>query len=261
MLFVQQLELTDPRPARILRLVGNGMAARDAAAKTGISRKTVERWRQRVSGFGDAYNLAVTLSRDISPNGREALDRLVQTWAPGGLAEPVDPADPPPVELRQAEPSPAREPVSPIEPLSEPEQPRTERPACVDPDVLDAHGKEITTHVARRGEASPYTTARPPTRDEWLAEMAKLGLDKSQPERVRAVAIAAVSSGLNGGPVRVRGPAELEEVVAAAARGRDPGVPASVWQEARKSFLGPAPVAESEDESGDVVEFERAPPG
>jgi hypothetical protein len=128
----------------------------------------------------------------------------------------------------------------------------------IEPDVLDARGKTITTREGQKPErASPYTTDRPPTQAEWLAEMAKIGLDKKQPERVRAVAIAAVSSALNGGPVRGR-PAELEEVVAQAARerGREQGVPASVWQEARKNFLGPAP--EEDEQGGDVVEFEQA---
>jgi hypothetical protein len=94
-------------------------------------------------------------------------------------------------------------------------------------------------------------------REKFKKAMAKIGLDKKQPERVRAVAIAAVSSALNGGPVRGR-PAELEEVVAQAARerGREQGVPASVWQEARKNFLGPAP--EEAEQGGEVVEFEQA---
>jgi hypothetical protein len=253
------------------------MTARDAAAKIGINRKTVERWRQHLSGFGDAYTSAAKLSRVGTPEGRDALDLLVRTWTPGGLVSHVEtaaldelrgatvaligtgkvaPTEPPsPV----AEPPRAREPEPVIEPLPERKLPRVERTECVEPDVLDVRGKELTPHVARRDEISPYTTARPPTRDEWLAEMAKLSLDKTQPDRVRAVAIAAVSSGLNGGPVRAR-PADIEEVTTAAARerGRDPGVPASVWEEAKKNFLGPAPEPEA-TRSGDVVEFDRAP--
>jgi hypothetical protein len=261
-----QLDLTDTRPAAILRLVGEGKTARDAAAEVGINRKTVERWRQRVSGFGDAYDLAAQLSRDNSPEGRGSLDLLVRTWAPGGMVSRVSLEGPALVELREVaaaigETSQAAL-AEPPSTAAEPEPPRAERPACVEPDVLDARGEEISTQVSRRNEPSPYTTVRPPTRDEWLAEMAKLSLDKSQPERVRAVAIAAVSSGLNGGPVRVR-PAELEDVAGAAARerGREPGVPAGVWQEARKNFLGPAPdPAPEAQRGGDIVEFEQAKP-
>lgn len=226
---VVQPELTDTRPAAVLRLVGDGMTAREAAAKIGINRKTVERWRQRVPGFGNAYNRATQLSRDTSPEGREALDLLVQTWTPGGLVG---------------------------RPTSEPER------ACFDPDVLDARGNEITTQAARRDETSPYTTVRPPTRDEFHAMAAALMMDDRAPERLRMTAVAALSSGLNGGPVRAR-PVDLEDVAGAAARerGRDPGVPAAVWEEAKERFLGPAPDPAPEvEQSGDVVEFERSTP-
>jgi len=87
--------------------------------------------------------------------------------------------------------------------------------------------------------------------------MALLSKDSSQPAQVRAVAIAAVSSGVLGGPVRR--PVEAEQVPSQV-RGRDPGVPASVWKEARKNFLGPAPDDKPDAApGGDVVEFERAP--
>jgi hypothetical protein len=254
------------------------MTARDAAAKIGINRKTVERWRQRLVGFGDAYNLAAELSRDSTPEGRDALDLLVQTWTPGGLVDQVPHVNPAWVELREAaaylssagqsapaeppsavaDPTQAREPDHVIEPLAEREHERADRTECVDPDVLDARGKEIAAH-ARRAEPSPYTTVRPPTRDEFHAMAAALMMDERAPERLRVTAVAALSSGLNGGPVRARH-SDIEEVTTAAARerGRDPGVPASVWEEARKNFLGPAPEPEA-TRSGDVVEFDRAP--
>lgn len=257
---IVHLELLDTRLGSILRLVGTGTTAKDAASTLGISRKTMERWRKSVPRFGEAYARAVKLSRDESPSAPNELDLLVRTWTPGGLVAPTGVADAPPAAV--AQPSPAREPerLPALAPEPEPEPAK-----CVEPDVLDARGKELTK-VARRGpgsepedEPAPYTTARPPTPAEWLAEMAALSLNTSEPARVRAVAIAAVSSALHGGPVRGRpdvpGKVEVEKV-----GGREPGVPASVWEQARKNFLGPAPDAEPDDaRSGDVVELERAP--
>jgi hypothetical protein len=255
---IMQLAISDARPADVLRLVGNGATCTDAAAEIGVDRKTVTRWRQQVEGFGDAYDRAAELSRDESPQGRVALDLLVSAWTPGGLVttEVATPAGSETELLDQA--------VGVEDPPASPSEERVVvRPAYVEPDVLDARGKEITVQGRRRvaAEPSPYTTVRPPTREEWLAEMAAMAKDKKQPERVRVTAIAAVTSGLMGGPVRAR-PSDFEDatVAAAAARGRDPGVPASVWEEAKQRFLGPAPDPEAE-RSGDVVEFERAPPG
>jgi hypothetical protein len=169
----------------------------------------------------------------------------------------------PPVEALPAfspEPEPAREHLR-IEDSAPP-------PTCIEPDVLDASGTVLAVQGERRSAApiSPYTTVRPPTKDEWLAEMAALALDRKEPERVRVMAGVSVSALLQAG---VGGRwAKPEEVVDAAVaeaareRGRDPGVPASVWQEARQNFLGPAPEPASDStRSGDVVEFERAPPG
>lgn len=261
-----QLDVTDTRPASVLRLIGAGFTAKDAAHKVGVNRKTIARWRSGLAGFGEAYNRALLLSHDGGPVVREALDRLVREWTPGELLElhesaaqkEVAPAAPSPV----TDTSPASEPEH-VKPDPAPERPPAKRTTCVDPDVLDERGKELTSRVAHRPEPdpgpAPYTTARPPTPSEWTAEMAKLALDPSQPASVRAVAIAAVSSRLNGGPMRGQSPADIEEVTGTV-RGRDPGVPASVWKEARKNFLGPAPDAEPEAEPiGDVVEFERAP--
>lgn len=241
----------------------------------GISRKTIVRWRDRVPGFGEAYDRATALSRDGSAKAREELNLIVAAWTPGGIVE----AEP---ELA-SEPQPAAAPVLEAEPdlgvdplEREPEWVRervravVERaavrtePEVVEPDVLDAAGGEVSVR-SLRAPLAPYTKVRPPTRDEWLAEMAALAKDPEQPERVRVTAIAAVSSGLFGGPGgRSTRPADLDDatVAAAAARGRDPGVPASVWQEARRSFLGPAPAPEAtDDKGGEVVELEQATPG
>lgn len=195
----------------------------------GVNRKTVTRWRQGVVGFAAAYDRAVQLSRDESERARRELELLVLAWTPGGL-------------VTNAEQS------------------------VVDPDVLGADGSEITLQGALPSKpfVSPYTKVRPPTPDEWIAEMAAMAKDERQPERVRVTAIAAVTTGLLGGPGgRSRRPAELDDpamAAAAQARGRDPGVPASVWQEARRNFLGPAPAQADDSKGGDVVELEQATP-
>ena len=136
--------------------------------------------------------------------------------------------------------------------------PRAPRPVV--PDVLDSQGNALSVQGERPSAASPspYPTERPPTRDEFNVILTRLIVREKTPERVRAVAIAALNSSLPEGETRrgqVRTP-ELEEVAAQAARAREQGVPASVWQEARKNFLGPAP--EEAEQGGDVVEFEQA---
>lgn len=268
-MLVQQFPLDDHRPAEILRLVGEGATGKTAAKAIGISRKTITRWRERVNGFGQAYDRAASLSRDGSEKGRADLELLVAAWTPGGLVEPEPepqpPPEPAPLELQ---PEWVRERVHAVPELGrEPSEPvgfaATVAAAVVEPDVLDATGAEITVQGSLPVQlAAPWTKVRPPTCDEWIAQMAITATDKKQPERVRVTAIAAVSSALFGGPGgRSTRPADLDDVtVAAAARGRDPGVPASVWDQARRSFLGPAPDAD-DSEGGEVVDLERATPG
>jgi len=214
-----QFALDDQRPAAILRNIGNGMNAGEVSKLVGVDRSTVLRWKRGNPGFAAAFDRAAALSRDASPEGRETLDKLVAAWAPGGL----DRAWP--------------------------------RHLAVAVDVIGSDGRTIASGDGASGDAAadpsaPYTTRRPPTRDEWLAEMARLSLCPNTPERVRAVCIAAVTSGLLGGPgdrsSRPKGLDDLDVTEAArAARGREAGVPASVWVEARRNFLGPAPGDES----------------
>lgn len=262
----------DRRPAEILRLVGDGATGRDAAAKLGINRRTVIRWREQIAGFGEAYDRAAKLSREETAEAREELDQLVAAWTPGAAAKPDPEHEPDPETLKarlEREPEWVRERLRPLLKSDGPAEPTSvAAPSAVVPDVLDSSGAEITVHGSRppAKPASPYTTARPPTRDEWLAEMAAMAKDPKQPERVRVTAIAAVSTGLFGGPGgRSTRPADLDDVAMAAAaqgqaRGRDPGVPASVWQEARRNFLGPAPAPADDSKGADVVELEQATP-
>jgi hypothetical protein len=268
MVFVQ-LEPTDPRPAVVLRLVGDGLSGTETAAALGLNRKTLSRWRAGIEGFGDAYEQAVRLSFDQTPAGREALDLLVQTWTPEGIdafvtltatrSGSVPSSAPQPAS--QAEDSEEADPPAPGEssPMS---------PVRIDPVVLDARGRKITRSSRRVVDPSePYTKVRPPTRDEWLADMAAIALDETQPERVRVTAQASVTALLQPSPGRAPKLAgEVEDAAVAAAareRGRDPGVPASVWEDARQNFLGPATAAAPEtDKRGEVVEveFEQAAP-
>ena len=59
-----QLDVTDTRPASVLRLIGAGFTAKDAAHKVGVNRKTIARWRSGLAGFGEAYNRALLLSHE-----------------------------------------------------------------------------------------------------------------------------------------------------------------------------------------------------
>ena len=157
------------------------------------------------------------------------------------------------------EPDPAQGGVPVVDvPMPEAEQPELER---AEPAVLDTSGREIVIEpapgtVAVRRPKPPYTTVRPPTLAEWTATMAALAVDTNQPERIRLGAIASVTATLAGGPGgRLNRPVDDVAVAEAAReRGRDAGVPAQVWQQARENFLGPAP----EDAAG---ERDAHPPG
>jgi hypothetical protein len=251
----------DPRLAEVLRLVGEGKTCSAAAARVGLNRKTVQRWRTSIPGFGAAYDQAVQLSSK-GEDGRDLLELLTRSWmldAPDTLptrAPSVNEA------LRMIQNSARSKPSS--EPAATPseEAPVTaeRRSAAVEPDVLDAQGQEIAVQGERPEVAappSPYTTQRPPTRAEFNSMLAQLIMRDKTPERVRAVAIAALNSSLPDEPSRSRRLPEIEEPVVTTARAREQGVPASVWQEARRNFLGPAP-EDAQSEDGQIVELDQA---
>jgi transposase len=204
----------DARPAEILRLLGEGKTKQEAAALVGISRRTVSRWLAGLEGFADATERAQQLGRRGSTRASEQLAALVAEWTPGGLMgaslEKSEPSAPP---LRVAE-------VEEVEP--------------VEPDVLDAAGRRLNGPRRSRGP-------RPPTRDEWLAQLAAMATDEREAPAIRCAAIRCVTASLFGGPGRglARGEPVDTEVLAPAVE-RDRGVPASVWQDARRNFLGPA---------------------
>jgi hypothetical protein len=267
----------DPRPAKILRRIGAGGSVEQAADDAGINRKTIVRWRNTLHDFGEAYARVLYLASLGTEDARGKVDAIVRSWTPGGLVteaereafagpelEPEGGDGDPDIDLEtDADFEP--EPVPGVEVAMT----EVEQPAVTDPDVLSADGRELVVQPPvgsskPRRPKSPYTTTRPPTLAEWTATMAALAVDKDQPERIRLGAIASVTATLAGGPgARLNRPVDDVGVAEAAAeRGREPGVPASVWQEARHKFLGPAPEPEPDTtRSGDVVEFERAPPG
>jgi hypothetical protein len=228
--------------------MGVGWTIAAIAAELHLNRKTITRWRTSDGEFGEASERVMELARDGTPTALAEIDQLVAAWTPPprrlGLRE---------AELREAE----------LE-VAGPEE----------PEVIGRDGR-LVTRLAPGSGPSPrahddaYTTKRPPTAAEWLAEMAEIAKDPNEPERLRAVAMGCVSSALFGGPgmrVGVRqsdaGPSPAAEAAQEAARrerGRDAGVPARVWQEARQNFLGPAPepsAAAGEREQREQVEPE-----
>lgn len=271
---------TDSRPAQVLRRIGNGGTAEQAADDCKINRKTISRWRKTHKDFREAYARAVYLAGLGTEDARGKLDALVLAWTPGGLVTPAERAAlARPDGDAELEPETDFEPVpagaEPLDPaqgdvdevaVAGAEQPELER---VEPDVLGADGRELVivpkvgAGGPRRPKPHPYTTTRPPTLAEWTATMAAIAVDVNQPERVRLGAIASVTATLAGGPgARLNRPVDDVAVAEAAReRGREAGVPATVWQEAKRNFLGPAPAPAAEaEQGGDVVGFERAPP-
>lgn len=223
--------LTDARPGEVLRLISHGATVAEQADRVGVTRQTIARWHRSIDGFAEAaarIRFLVTVDTEVA---RDEIDDIVQSWAPGGLSAFA-------------------------EPVANPKAP------VVNPDVLDSTGREVG---APAPGGVPYPVVRAPDQDEVLAIAAKIAMDTNEPERLRAVALAGLLSARCGGPVRFGKPSD--EITAAAEsaareRGRDPGVPASVWQEARENFLGPAPEPEpGAEQSGDIVGFERVPSG
>lgn len=213
-------------------MIGDGESLTSAAAACGVNRKTVYRWRSALPGFGEALDRVLALSADGSPRARREVENVVRAWAPSSVLEHESAL----------------------------------------PDVLGRDGRVLVSGERDEQEGQReqpggqiYTSKRPPTRDEWIAMMTALALDPAQPERLRLGAMASVSTALGSGPAGRAGrgsdrvaeqqAAEQQEAAQEAAqreKGRDPGVPASFWQEAREKFLGPPAAA-----TGDVIDFYR----
>jgi len=205
-------------------MIGDGESLTAAAAACGVNRKTVYRWRAALPGFGDALDRVLALSADGSPRARREVENVVRAWAPSGVPE--------------------REHESAL------------------PDVLGRDGRVLVSgeRVEQEGQLEQpggqiYTSKRPPTRDEWIAMMTDLALDPAQPDRLRLGAMASVSTALGNGPAGRAGRAsdrvaELQaaeqQEAAQREKGRDAGIPASVWHEARQNFLGPPAAATGE---------------
>jgi hypothetical protein len=262
---------TDVRLALILRRLGAGGTISDAGLDAGVSRKTILRWRSPgawcVPGFREACDRVTALASAGTHHTRAEIERIVLAWTPSGGDDVFD------GELEADE----QECWADAEvQAGSGEDPPAPPPA--NPDVLDTDGRELVATrpprarlpaPARNIAAHPtaeqlYPQRRPPTPDEGLSMMADLATDPLQPASVRCAAIAYMAAAFKDKAASRRPGAEqgvdAAVVEAASKQGRDPGVPASVWQEARQRFLGPAPDAEPEaEQGGDVVEFERAP--
>jgi hypothetical protein len=280
---------TDARPALILRRLGAGGTITAAGVDAGITRKTVLRWRSpgpwSIAGFGAACDRVASLAASGEAEARAEIDRIVLAWTPPRIVEPVVDFE----LIREGERRrwAAVGGVPVLQARPELERIETDRvdlgpadqasPAsAAEPDVLGTDGREIVASCSSPAHAPPvradltgqhlaaeqlYPKRRAPTRDEWVSMMADLALDPMQPASVRCAAIASGNAALVGQvPRRAATEQSIDLGVAEAARerGRDAGVPATVWQEARQNFLGPAPP--EAEQVGDVVGFERAPP-
>ncbi len=257
----------------ILRLMGEGLTTSATADKLGLSRKTISRWRASLAGFDEACTNVSGWARLDTPSARAEIDRVVASWTPGGLVLHELPGE---IDDRarqraagglvvESDPVPARgvEPVVRVEPeivVAAPvagERDVAERPPQAEPEVLSRDGRLVVRHLVGESSTPPgaaaigegHTGLRPPTPAEWLAKLAAIAENQEEPPQVRVVAMGCVSSALFGGP-HTKPTRQSESTPSPAAeaaereareKGRDAGVPASFWQDARMKFLGPAP--------------------
>lgn len=244
----------DPRPSTVLYLLGTGLSLNRSAQGAGINRRTLNRWRG-CERFGAAIEIVLQQREHLhgddpvlAASAREQIEAVLATWSPGGLAGLADR-----LRLPSSQPvdPPAHEPVPPPVP-SAPER------EVIAADVLDDRGRTISPErpqVEPARLARPYLT-RPPTIDEWKAELAAMAIDPATPPTVRRGSIAALTMALmsEAGPARRRGAAERpDDDQPLPRRERDRGMSAAAWAEVDERVLGPEPVG-----SADVVELHRA---
>ena len=270
----------------VLRLMGAGLTTQAIADELRINRKTITRWRASLEGFDEACSLVIGWARLDTEGARGEIDKIVASWTPGGLVfheqlrEVVER-----VSAGAATPQPAREVDLPVarereavlgpeaavapELLDEPELGEV-APEPAEPEVINRDGRLVVRYPAPgssgptpAASADEITGLRPPTPAEWLAKLAAIAENQAEPPQVRVVAMGCVSSALFGGPHSKMPSRQSESAPSPAAeaaerearqRGRDAGVPASVWQEARANFLGPAP--EPNEASGEREQVE-----
>lgn len=256
---------TDARLALILRRLGAGGTITAAGMDVGVTRKTIQRWRSPgqwcVPGFGAACDRVIALAPARTPEAFEEIEQIVDAWAA-----------PAPLVYRGGD--------DVLDQLGDHEQAEDDGAGdlapLAEPDVLDVDGRELASRGRAARAPAPriappahltaeqlYPKRRAPTREEWISMMADLALDPLAPASVRCAAIASGNAALVGQQPRRAAPELTPESVAAEARerGRDPGVPRSVWEEAKRSFLGPALVPDADDSAGgDVVELEQSTP-
>ena len=237
--------------AFVLRAIGDGKSVDDAANALGITRRTITRWRDRDPEFAGAADLVRSLRRD---GDAEAIDTIVAAWTRGAL--PVDASEPEPAERAEPAHVASEAPAGPVDPPIPPSRPRPRASEPVIAEVLDLSGRSLTdpgpTPAAARDPEQPYTRTRPPTAEEWTAEMAAIALDPNQPEGLRRVAAMIVTGMFDRTAKRSPSPAALEKEIAEPSTR---GVRKSVWAEARREFLGPPPSERGQTEDSRALEI------
>ena len=227
-----QSPLADPlcREA-LLRCLSEGASKTESAGAVGMSIRAVQRYVRTHPEFAQAVERAVEagLSGPRSPLRDDSLE---------GPARPPAESPPPPT---------ASAPSSPV--------------------VLEAVPEDMG---AARVTIDPDDSGLPPFSEEHLlAESWRIFLDNRQSAAVHAVharALHAYFREKRRADVLARlaayGIASRAEDAGAAPddRVREAGVPASVWEEARQKFLGPAPEPDAASD-GAVVEFDRGKGG
>jgi hypothetical protein len=283
---------------RTLELIATGMKQSDVVAELGTTERSLSRAMARPTHdglkFGAAINVAKELLARGTPEAQAALSQLVDAWRPPEPEPPpvVEPEpeplpEPEPVELPLPElpvPDPVEPPITPPEPVANPSPVTTGEDATFEreaqggaitkPDrvVVEAEVVSRPRKPGRPPKVDPNAVPEPPppypaTREELREKLfefywAKMH-DKTEHPRMRVVCTQALHSEAFEPRFSRAHPSPAAEAIeqqAARERGRDPGVPASVWQEARRNFLGPAPDEAETDKGGDVVEFEQATP-
>ncbi len=203
---------------KLLSILCGGGSIRSAAADMGTSRRSIMRYLAANPEFAEACRTAKELARSDDPLAIEAL-----LWS----VMPPEEAGPAPQALEAVQIVPA--------------------PPAVDPDVVPGRPSD---------DPNLLVPGLPPlTERNLLAECWRGIFDKKEATGYRVACMRALGEQLLERRRRLPQPG-LQPAVETGRAGRpsDPGVPANVWLEARRNFLGPAP----DDGEGDG---DAQPPG
>src|SRR5690606_1868492 len=244
---------------RCLCLVADGASDNAIAKAVGSSPKSLRRAIERDPEFGAACGLVRELGAATDDVSARALRVLLNRWRP---------PQPPPADLEAAEPAPVAAKTEPVvvdvEVVSgppknpEPTEVPGPKPRGRRPDPEPGH---LPPGPLARLPLIELVKLEIPSDDEIAAFCWQTVRNPNESDGMRRAALAALTLDRQS---RGRKAGELHQSIEAEARagvrGRDPGVPASVWQEARRNFLGPAPAPADDSKGADVVELEQATP-